>query len=81
MIYRTVGFGPKVFRASPVTYRDHRDHRKWSRGSTGRGHQPQEVAWAKRGRATSPKWAGAPPTKRPKAQEVETGGNPRRWWA
>ena len=60
-----------MFWASQVVYRD---HRKWSRGSTGRGHQPQEVAWAKRGRETSPKWAGAPPTRRPKAQEVERGG-------
>ena len=33
------------------------------RGSTGRGHQPGRLAWAKSGKGPTPEWAGAPPTK------------------
>ncbi len=64
-----------MFRASPVTYRDHRDHRRWPRGTTEGGQRPREIMWANWGWEPAPRWAGAPPTQ-PMAQEEGKGGNP-----
>ena len=60
-----------MFRASPVTYRD---HRRWPRGSTGRGQRPREARWAKCGREPAPRWAGAPPTLSPWRNRRGEGG-------
>ncbi|KAI4972005.1 hypothetical protein ZWY2020_002930 [Hordeum vulgare] len=65
---------PEVFRASPVTYRDHRDHRRCPRGTTEGGQRPREIRWAKWGWEPAPRWAGAPPHSAQCAGERKGGG-------